>query len=386
MNIKNPHTQDWGILGQAIEALNHVTSIRFEIQEQDTRFGANEANFLADALINVGPYKGIHVDVKKHAPQAHVGTLINQIQRLPAPAILVADYINPKMADKLKQENIQFMDTAGNAFINLEPIYIFITGKNQNKDYIPPIQNKPNRAFEPKGLMVTYGFLTNPNLLNQPYREIAAATDVALGTVGWVIKALTAGQFIHTEARNNRRRITNYQKLLDRWTAAWPEKLKPKHHTGTFATDDPYWWKSVDIENYEGYWGGETAAALYTHYLKPEITTAYIPIYKQAKLIGDRRLRKAKEIDHFGRTEGIVELYTPFWLLEDKKINHLEPNKTLLRNANDHEYMNTIMEPGLVHPVLAYADLIATGDARNIEAARKLYDERIAQFSREDRD
>lgn len=369
MNEINPNVQDGATLEKAIEALNHATGIRIEIAE--TVLPGKDANFIADALIDLGPYKEIHVEVKRHAPQAHVGTLINQIQRLPTPAVLVADYINPNMAEKLKHENVQFMDTAGNAYINLEPIYIFITGKKQNKENIAPFRHKTNRAFEPKGLMVTYGFLTNPNLLNQPFREIAAVTGVALGTVGWVIKALTAGHFIHTEARSKRRRITDYQKLLDRWVAAWPEKLRPKHHIGTFATDDPYCWKNVDIENYEGHWGGETAAALYTHYLQPEITTAYIPRYNRTKLIGDMKLRKAKKFDQFRNTEAIVELYTPFWLQEDEVVNPIEQKDRLFG------------KPGLVHPVLAYADLIATGDIRNIEAARKLYDEQIAQFSRE---
>ena len=383
MNTKNPHPQDWHVLEQAIHALTQETSIH--VETQNAKNGVNGADFPADALIKVGPYKGIiHAVVKRHAPQAHVGTLINQIQRLPTPALLVADYINPKMADKLKQENIQFIDTAGNAFIHLEPIYIFITGKKQNKEFIRPFQNKTNRAFEPKGLMVTYGFLTNPNLLNQTYREIAAATDVALGTVGWVIGALNEGQYIYTEARNKHRRITNYQKLLDRWAAAWPEKLKPKYRIGTFVAEDPYWWKDVDVRDYEGYWGGETAAALYTNYLKPEITTAYIPLHKKAKFISDMRLRKAQEIDYFARTGAIVELYMPFWLRENEKTNLLEHNETPVRNANHDDYINTKMKAGLCHPVLAYADLIATGDARNVEAARKLYDERIAQFSRED--
>ena len=34
--------------------------------------------------------------------------------------------------------------------------------------------------------------------------------------------------------------------------------------------------------------------------------------------------------------------------------------------------------PVTVHPILVYADLIATGNQRNIETARILYDEHIA--------
>ena len=38
----------------------------------------------------------------------------------------------------------------------------------------------------------------------------------------------------------------------------------------------------------------------------------------------------------------------------------------------------------LVHPVLVYADLMATGDNRNIETAGMIYDTEIARFIRED--
>ncbi|MGD9182654.1 MAG: type IV toxin-antitoxin system AbiEi family antitoxin, partial [Desulfobacterales bacterium] len=38
----------------------------------------------------------------------------------------------------------------------------------------------------------------------------------------------------------------------------------------------------------------------------------------------------------------------------------------------------------LVHPVLVYADLMATGDHRNIETAGMIYDAEIVRFIRED--
>jgi hypothetical protein len=40
--------------------------------------------------------------------------------------------------------------------------------------------------------------------------------------------------------------------------------------------------------------------------------------------------------------------------------------------------------PEIVHPLLVYADLLATGDARNIEIARQIYDEQLAGLVRED--
>jgi hypothetical protein len=44
-----------------------------------------------------------------------------------------------------------------------------------------------------------------------------------------------------------------------------------------------------------------------------------------------------------------------------------------------------LAEKGLVPPLLIYADLMATGDARAIEAAEIIYDKYIARLVRKDR-
>ena len=40
--------------------------------------------------------------------------------------------------------------------------------------------------------------------------------------------------------------------------------------------------------------------------------------------------------------------------------------------------------PGLTHPILIYADLLATGDPRNIETAKIIYEKDIVRYLRED--
>ena len=186
---------------------------------------------------------------------------------------------------------------------------------------------------------------------------------MALGTVGWVINGLKDADLIVDKGKGKGRQIANYRKLLDRWVEAWPEKLKPKYLLGAFAADDPYWWNAVELGKLGGYWGGETAAAKYTDYLKPKIATVYLPEEKRAQLMRDARLRKAT--DGTGDTAGTVLIYRPFW-----------PKEFTALYAKE--------ERGLVHPILVYADLIATGDPRNMEVARRLYDEYIAGYNRED--
>jgi len=88
-----------------------------------------------------------------------------------------------------------------------------------------------------------------------------------------------------------------------------------------------------------------------TKYIKPEVTTIYTqkPI---GKLILKNRLRKDPN--------GDVEILNGFW--------KFEPHRA---------------DKDLVHPVLVYADLMATGDSRNIEVAEMIYDTEITRFVRE---
>ena len=47
--------------------------------------------------------------------------------------LLVTDYVTPPMADLMKKMDIFFMDTAGNAYINKLPLYVFIKGNKLHK-------------------------------------------------------------------------------------------------------------------------------------------------------------------------------------------------------------------------------------------------------------
>jgi len=52
----------------------------------------------------------------------------------------------------------------------------------------------------------------------------------------------------------------------------------------------------------------------------------------------------------------------------------------ILEKFWDSDYKNTSND--LVHPLLVYADLIASGDPRNAEAAEKIYEQHILQLVR----
>ena len=105
--------------------------------------------------------------------------------------------------------------------------------------------------------------------------------------------------------------------------------------------------KNLYLKNYDALWGGEKAAEILTKYLRPFVYTIYIG-EKQGEFIIRNRLKKDPN--------GNLVLMKKFW------------------NFDNLEHSN------ITHPVLIYADLLATGDPRNIETANIIYEKEIAGY------
>lgn len=265
--------------------------------------------------------------------------------------VIVLTQATAEMADKLRQDGIQFLDTAGNGYINQPPIYLFVKGnKAQNVTGTPVTP----RAFKQTGLRVLFALLCNPGLENEPYRTIADKTKVALGMVNWVVKDLRDLGFLLEMGTGRARRLqlTHKKFFLDRWVTAYAEQLRPKLVLGRYKGTEG-WWQKTTLETGKALWGGEVAAAKLTNYLNPQTVTIYVDSDDQATVILPNRLRKDPQ--------GDVELVARFWQPE-----------TIAPNGD------------MVHPLLVYADLMATGNQRNIETARMIYDQQLAQLVRED--
>jgi hypothetical protein len=287
------------------------------------------------------------VEIKNIVTRAILGIAVRQINQFQQKGMLVAKYINPRIADELKKLDIPFIDTAGNAYIYEPPLFIYING---NRPTERNIKEQPARTFRPAGLQVIFALLCNPGLENKPYREIAVKADVALGTVNWIMHDLRRMGYLIDAVPGNRR-LVRKDNLLNRWVVAYPEQLRPKKMIGRFRADDHYWWEGAGLKEINALWGGELAANIMTEYLKPQIITVYA---KQP--IGRFLLKNRLKND----INGNVEILKIFWEFEQ---DHLH---------ND-----------LVPPLLIYADLLATGDARNIETARMIYEKELSEYFRE---
>jgi hypothetical protein len=287
-------------------------------------------------------------EIKNNLTRANIGLMIQHRNMLPGPLLLVTNRVNDIMAEYLKEYGIEFIDTAGNAYINQPPIYIHIKG-NKLKD---KCQNAPpGQAFRPTGLKVVFTFLCDPKLINNNYRAIARTAGVALGNIGWIIVDLKRQGYILDMGRQGRKLIQK-QRLLDRFVEEYPIKLRRQLFLGKFRGDQDWWDKQhIDLEN--ALWGGEIAAAKMGNYLKPGTVTVYI----RQQVLNDFVLKNRLKRD----PNGEVEILQLFW------------DTTDLAEHN-----------GLVHPILIYADLMATANQRNVEAARAIYEQDIVRFIRDD--
>ncbi|OGC96496.1 MAG: hypothetical protein A2W25_15020 [candidate division Zixibacteria bacterium RBG_16_53_22] len=341
------------ILRQAIAAFEIATQtrIKFIFPKIDHHPSPEAPLKRADAVIKMkiaGEEKKYIVKVKTTITPAILGNLIiqrpaNQLRANPRKWLLVARYIPRQYARILTEKGIPFIDTAGNAYINEPPIHIDIQGKRPEGMEWPKLAEKG--ILRQAGLRVVYALICKNELVNATFREIAEAAEAALGTVDRVFKDLKKRNFI-VQIDDRGRRLIDKRELINWWVKEYADKLRPKLLLGRFETDDYERFQLTDVTRFNARWGGETAAGIMTNYLRSEVFTIYArrPIND---LILKLRLRN--------RPAGKIEIRQRFWNFEDGR-----------------------QSKGLVHPILVYADLLATADPRNIETAKIIYDAIIA--------
>lgn len=258
--------------------------------------------------------------------------------------LLIADYVSPALSQFLKNNECNFIDSAGNAYLNFGSVFVYMTG-NKAPEALAEI--KPSRAFQSTGLKLIFTLLCHPDdITNRSYRDLSEVSGISLGSIGWIINDLKAAGYLSFE-KNGERAWTNKDGLIKKWVSTYAEKLRPKLVLGYYKSLQEGWQKAVDIKSFGAIWGSEVAADHLTHYLKPEFSTIYTE-EKLGKLVLMNGLKKTSE-----KSGATVEVLQKFWHFENRE------------------------NPDLAPVLLIYADLIASGDSRNLETARVIYEEYI---------
>jgi len=276
------------------------------------------------------------VDVKPEISQGNKGIVLQQLKETSReenlPILLVTKYIPSAIAKSFVEDGINYIDTAGNCNIRQNDLLLIIEGKKIER--LP--KTNQSRAFQDAGIKLIYCLLVNPENINKSLRELSALSQIALGSVSTIIQELAELKFVLKT--KNKKVLKNKFELLQRWVIAYNDVLRPKLFVKkmSFINKSDYAnWNNLNLSSLteKTLWGGECAASILTKNITPANFTIYTDqtwqsVGKSLKLIPDE--------------DGRVEILRLF-------------------NIPKEEYT--------VSPLLIYADLMNSGESRNLETA-----------------
>jgi len=244
--------------------------------------------------------------------------------------------VSDTVADLWRSRGIDYVDAAGNMLVGWGTTLIDVRGRRRRST---PPRPRVSRAFQPRGLQVVFVLLSRPDLVARPMRTIAAASGASLGAVKLVIDELIDAGFVY--GGGSERKLVRSRALFGRWVEAYALTLAPRLWLAEFTASDAGWWLSaVDAVREAGVqFGGESAA----HLLDPHLRTS------QAVLYAERVPQDLAIKFRWRKSEGAatIEIRRRFWTRETE-------------------------DEVLVPTPLIYADLMASGDDRQREAAGRL--------------
>jgi hypothetical protein len=337
-----PPNREHQILQDALAALHEIVDLKAKVlplpktQARPQADALIEVHFNAQKQLFVAEIKTIDRRIAVAQIKTQLQNLIDQQYRGYHP-LLVTGFATPDLAEECRKLDLPFIDTAGNLYLHTENFLVDVRGKARPDR---PFKND-YRANNPAGLKIIFALLCRPELAGARYREIAKFAQVALGAIGPVLNDLAQRAYLQ-KGKTLTGRLVRRKELLQEWVTYYPANLRPTLRPRRYQADRAQL-TQTDLTQFRAFWGGEYGAEQLTRYLKAERFTIYVPGTPPPALMTKARMRLA--------ADGNTEILEAFW--------HPE----LVENP-------TTIAP----PLLIYADLMATADQRNLEAAKEVYD------------
>ena len=181
------------------------------------------------------------VEYKRHVATQDIRLVTAQLEQHLATAenlhgkalrgLLLAPFIRPRQAAELRARGIDYVDLAGNVHLEGPGVYVHVEGKRPDKDE----RVRPGRLTR-GWVKIAMALLVRPELRPGPYRPIAAAAGVAVGTVGACMKDLEARG--HVEAGVHGRTFLNLPDLVALWVQTYGDVLRPRLRVRHFQMRD----------------------------------------------------------------------------------------------------------------------------------------------------
>jgi hypothetical protein len=197
-------------------------------------------------------------------------------EKLQNKLILITRYLSDSAVEQLIDENIEFIDSFGNIYIDSLAAYIIVRGKHR-----PKVNVLSQKQITPISFKVIYNLLKNPEILKLPLKELADTTETTLLAITNTLENLYKLGYIMRQPGGGYH-IDNYIKLFERWEIGYVETLRPKLFIETFTYTKEHKFSEfaeniihlADSENF--LIGGELGAAIATSYLLPQKATLHV--------------------------------------------------------------------------------------------------------------
>ncbi len=300
-----------------------------------------------DAIVSIGKFRFV-VIAKPEVRASNQGIVLHEINeiknRTGNPVLVVAKYIALEVAEKYREEGINYIDSAGNAYLRHNDFFIFVKGQK----ILKVGKTNQSRAFQEAGIKLIFCLLVKPDNLKLSYRRLADIAGISIGSVSMIMKELEELHFILKTG--SQRVLKNTSELLQRWIVAYHDVLRPrviKKRMRFSSSGDYTKWRNLPLHKSNGMnlWGSEPAAALLTGQLQPEKFSIYTNNNWQST---------AKDLKLIPDEKGDVEILYIFWNVEAAG-------------------SGSSITPAL----LVYADLMASSHERNIEIAKQILENEL---------
>ena len=335
------------LLDDVIAAVQASTGLGLELVEDPAAAGPGSACRLALTLEQGMPVKMYRPLLRRIDRAEALGAIKAELQESPEPGVLVTPKLSAALAQQCRAMDVPFLDDHGNAYLREPGLLILVMGQRHSKPgQGGAVRRATGRAATATGLQLVFALLSDPALIKATSQVLHQAAGVSLGSVPAVLGDLEQRGMLIRIGWGKGWQVRDWRPLIDEWAKQYPLTLRPKLRSFRFRSPGQgQWWQSVNPADFGGQWGVEVAAAQLGTVLKPQQSLLYLQ--PEAMRLGLAQLIRTQGLR--SDPEGDVEVVEAFWSNERLGLN------------------------GATVPVpLVIADLLASLDSRNIEAALEL--------------
>ena len=248
------------------------------------------------------------------------------------PVLVTTPYVSSRMAARLRERGLNFVDVAGNTSIRLPGLVVEVQGRPREAVTMPRATGPTGRRA---GVRVILGLLAAPERAGElTVREVAAAAGVSVGSAQGVLADLREDRFLYDGG------LDRTAVLFEGWLAGYlsDRRIQAPSHTFTYASG---WHEPVEVRRAlaeaGAVLGGEDAATELGLPLRGSSGIVYAsaspgPVVRAARLRKDPR--------------GTLQVRDRWWRPAEGAVTAPSP--------------------------LVYADLLASDDPRQAEVAAEL--------------